>query len=223
MRKPPVLSPPTGKVPVLRPARTPRLPDLARLKTENVETASEETPVESVVEAPVESAVAPEAPVVAETPVEPVAAPQEPVVAETRSNRLPRRKSRSSPKLRSNRSSRRKKPPSSKRRSSRSPRRKKRPSSKPRKKSEKTAPTSTRKMKVKKKTKPFPRRRSRSRNPSSKRNNLCATLSTVAILNENRANATPPVATLSRSIRARFVRFLRLWRNKTLECKSSKK
>ena len=83
MRKPPVLSPPTGKVPVLRPARTPRLPDLARLKTENVETASEETPVESVVEAPVESAVAPEAPVVAETPVEPVAAPQEPVVAET--------------------------------------------------------------------------------------------------------------------------------------------
>ena len=83
MRKPPVLSPPTGKVPVLRPARTPRLPDLARLKTENVETASEETPVESVVEAPVESAVAPQEPVVAETPAEPVAAPQEPVVAET--------------------------------------------------------------------------------------------------------------------------------------------
>lgn len=83
MRKPPVLSPPTGKVPVLRPARTPRLPDLARLKTENVETASEETPVESVVEAPVESAVAPEKTNVAETSVEPVAAPQEPVVAET--------------------------------------------------------------------------------------------------------------------------------------------
>ncbi len=75
MRKPPVLSPPTGKVPVLRPARTPRLPDLARLKTENVETASEETPVEPVA--------APQEPVVAETPAEPVAAPQESVVAET--------------------------------------------------------------------------------------------------------------------------------------------
>jgi hypothetical protein len=90
MRKPPVLAPPTGKVPVLRPARTPRLPDLARLKTENVETASEETSVEPivapetpvVVETPVEPVAAPEAPVV-ETPAEPVAEPETPVVAET--------------------------------------------------------------------------------------------------------------------------------------------
>ena len=89
MRKPPVLAPPTGKVPVLRPARTPRLPDLARLKTENAETASEETTVEPsvaletpVVETPVEAVAAPEAPVV-ETPVETVAAPETPVAVET--------------------------------------------------------------------------------------------------------------------------------------------
>ena len=86
MRKPPVLAPPTGKVPVLRPARTPRLPDLARLKTETAETALEETTVEAsvapetpVVETPVEAVAAPEAPVV-ETPVEAVVAPEAPVV-----------------------------------------------------------------------------------------------------------------------------------------------
>ncbi len=71
MRKPPVLAPPTGKVPVLRPARTPRLPDLARLKTEN---AAPETPLESVA--------APEEPKTLETPVEPVAAPEEPKTPE---------------------------------------------------------------------------------------------------------------------------------------------
>ncbi|MBQ7029283.1 MAG: translation initiation factor IF-2 N-terminal domain-containing protein, partial [Thermoguttaceae bacterium] len=73
MRKPPVLSPPTGKVPVLRPARTPRLPDLARLKTENAEAAEA---------APVETSAAPEEPVAVEKTVEPVAAPEESVAVE---------------------------------------------------------------------------------------------------------------------------------------------
>ncbi len=91
MRKPPVLSPPTGKVPVLRPARTPRLPDLARLKTENVETAPASTSVEtvvasessSVVETPVEAVVASESSSVVETPVEAVVASESSSVAET--------------------------------------------------------------------------------------------------------------------------------------------
>ncbi len=65
MRKPPVLAPPTGKVPVLRPARTPRLPDLPRPKTEAVE---------NVPVAPQPEVAAPEEPKASETPVEPVAA-----------------------------------------------------------------------------------------------------------------------------------------------------
>ena len=89
MRKPPVLSPPTGKVPVLRPARTPRLPDLARLKTENAE-AAEAAPVETsaapeepvAVEKTVEPVAAPEESVAVEKTVEPVAAPEEPVAVE---------------------------------------------------------------------------------------------------------------------------------------------
>lgn len=83
MRKPPVLAPPTGKVPVLRPARTPRLPDLARLKTENAETASETTAMETnVVETPMETSAAPQETTAVETPVEAPAAPQETVVVE---------------------------------------------------------------------------------------------------------------------------------------------
>ena len=80
MRKPPVLSPPTGKVPVLRPARAPRLPDMARLKTETVENASEATAAPEAletVETPVEPNAAPEAPKAVEAPVEPNAASDE--------------------------------------------------------------------------------------------------------------------------------------------------
>ena len=90
MRKPPVLTPPTGKVPVLRPARTPRLPDLARLKTENVENASSatlpEAPVASeetkAVETPTEVPVASEETKVVETSTEASAAPKETSVVE---------------------------------------------------------------------------------------------------------------------------------------------
>lgn len=46
MRKPPILSPPTGKVPVLRPARAPRLPEPPRRKPENVETVASPEQVE---------------------------------------------------------------------------------------------------------------------------------------------------------------------------------
>ncbi|MBR2002763.1 MAG: translation initiation factor IF-2 N-terminal domain-containing protein, partial [Thermoguttaceae bacterium] len=90
MRKPPVLAPPTGKVPVLRPARTPRLPDLPRPKTEAVENvpvasqpevAAPEEPKASVT--PVEPVVASEEPKATETPVESVAAPEEPKATET--------------------------------------------------------------------------------------------------------------------------------------------
>ncbi|MBR4832800.1 MAG: translation initiation factor IF-2, partial [Thermoguttaceae bacterium] len=104
MRKPPVLSPPSGKVPVLRPARPARLAELERTKAEAVETPAapsvepvlEETKarevvVESVVEetasgeSVVETAVAPSEPSVEETKTETVetpAAPTEPVAAQ---------------------------------------------------------------------------------------------------------------------------------------------
>ncbi|MBQ8286370.1 MAG: translation initiation factor IF-2 N-terminal domain-containing protein, partial [Thermoguttaceae bacterium] len=91
MRKPPVLSPPTGKVPVLRPARTPRLPDLARLKTETVEVVSETSQPEvsaasaetNVVETSTEPVAATAETNVVETPTEPVAASAETNVVET--------------------------------------------------------------------------------------------------------------------------------------------
>ncbi|MBR4977008.1 MAG: translation initiation factor IF-2 N-terminal domain-containing protein, partial [Thermoguttaceae bacterium] len=75
----------------MRPARTPRLPDLARLKTENVETAPASTSVEtvvasessSVVETPAEAVVASESSSVVETPVEAVVASESSSVVET--------------------------------------------------------------------------------------------------------------------------------------------
>lgn len=89
MRKPPILSPPSGKVPVLRPARPARLAELERTKVDVVETPAapsvepvvEETKASEVVVEPIveEAASATsEATVVSETPV----ATPEPTVSE---------------------------------------------------------------------------------------------------------------------------------------------
>lgn len=89
MRKPPILSPPSGKVPVLRPARPARLAELERTKVDVVETPAapsvepvvEETKASEVVVEPIveEAASATsEATVVSETPV----ATAEPTVSE---------------------------------------------------------------------------------------------------------------------------------------------
>ncbi len=83
MRKPPVLTPPSGKVPVLRPARPARLAELERTKAEAVELAApvvEETKASEVVLEPVVEETASPA---VEPVDEPVVAPSEPNVAET--------------------------------------------------------------------------------------------------------------------------------------------
>lgn len=93
MRKPPILSPPSGKVPVLRPARPARLAELERTKVDVVETPAapsvepvvEETKASEVVVEPIveEAASATsEAAVVSESPVETPVATPEPTVPE---------------------------------------------------------------------------------------------------------------------------------------------
>lgn len=93
MRKPPILSPPSGKVPVLRPARPARLAELERTKVDVAETPAapsvepvvEETKASEVVVEPIveEAASATsEATVVSESPVETPVATAEPTVSE---------------------------------------------------------------------------------------------------------------------------------------------